>query len=63
MWTNTYENADLLIFTKEILNGKLHFSCSDMSVHVIPWIKSYFTLEPLQEELNLRKINFNYQWN
>ena len=63
MWTNTYEKADLLIFTKEILNGKLHFLFSDVSVHVIPWIKSYFTLEPLHEKLNLRKTNFSYQWN
>ena len=29
MWPNPQENADLLTFTEEILNGKLHFLCSE----------------------------------
>ena len=29
MWPNPQFPADLLTFTKEILNGKLHFLCSD----------------------------------
>ena len=28
MWPNPQETADLVTFTKEILHGKLHFSCS-----------------------------------
>ena len=28
MWPNPQENADLVTFTEEILNGKLHFLCS-----------------------------------
>ena len=28
MWANSEETADLATFTKEILNGKLHFSCN-----------------------------------
>ena len=28
MWPNPQENANLVTFTKEILNGKLHFLCS-----------------------------------
>ena len=28
MWPNQSENVDLTTFTEEILNGKLHFSCS-----------------------------------
>ena len=28
MWTNPLETADLFTFTKETLNGKLHFLCS-----------------------------------
>ena len=28
MWPNPQETADLVTFTEEILNGKLHFSCS-----------------------------------
>ena len=29
MWPNTQETLDLLMFTREILNGKLHFLCSE----------------------------------
>ena len=28
------ETADLVTFTKEILNGKLHFLCSETDLHV-----------------------------
>ena len=28
MWPNPKETADLVPFTEEILNGKLHFLCS-----------------------------------
>ena len=31
MWPNPQETADLVTFTEEILNGKLHFLCSDHS--------------------------------
>ena len=30
MWPNPQETADLVTFTEEILNGKLHFLCSVM---------------------------------
>ena len=29
MWPNPQISADLVLFTEEILNGKLHFLCSD----------------------------------
>ena len=29
MWPNPQEAADLVTFTEEILNGKLHFLCSE----------------------------------
>ena len=29
MWPNPQETADLVTFTEQILNGKLHFLCSD----------------------------------
>ena len=32
MLPNSQETADLVTFTEEILNGKLHFLCSDMLV-------------------------------
>ena len=28
MWPNPQETADLVTFTEEIINGKLHFLCS-----------------------------------
>ena len=31
MWPNPKETADLVTFTEEVLNGKLHFSHSDRS--------------------------------
>ena len=31
MWPNPQETADLVTFTEEILNGKLHFLCSVVS--------------------------------
>ena len=37
MWPNPQEVADLVIFTEEILNGKLHFLCS-ATVKVIYWV-------------------------
>ena len=30
MWPNPLETADLVTFTKEFLNGKLHLLCSDI---------------------------------
>ena len=33
MKPNPQETADLVTFTKEILNGKLHFLCSDLFIH------------------------------
>ena len=35
MWPNPQETADLVTFTEEILNGILHFLCSEMELH---WI-------------------------
>ena len=31
MWTNSQFSADLVTFTEEILNRKLHFLCSDFT--------------------------------
>ena len=41
MWPNPQETADLVTFTEEILNGKLH-SCAGV-VKVITWNKRYVT--------------------
>ena len=32
MWPNPQETEDLITFTEEILNGKLHFLCSELLV-------------------------------
>ena len=32
MWPNPQETADLVKFTEEILNGKLHFLCSGLTI-------------------------------
>ena len=34
MWPNPQEIADLVTFTEEILNGKLHFLCSESQRNV-----------------------------
>ena len=35
MWLRTQFPADLVTFTEEILNGKLHFLCSDITCNVL----------------------------
>ena len=31
MWPNPQESAELVTFTEEVFNGKLHFLCSEMN--------------------------------
>ena len=38
MWANPQETADMVIFTEKILNGKLHFLCSENKLS--PYSKS-----------------------
>ena len=46
MWQNPHETADLVTFTEEILNGKLHFSASDFFLYIpLPRIKEYRRLK------------------
>ena len=42
MWTNPQETSDLVIFTKEILNVKLHFLCSAKYVPAFRFLKGIF---------------------
>ena len=35
MWTNSQDTADLVTFTEEILNVKLHFLCNDIVATVV----------------------------
>ena len=34
MWPDPQETADFVIFTEEILNGKLHFLCSVKNIEI-----------------------------
>ena len=47
MWTNPQKTADLIPFTEEILNEKLHFSCvapSNLVIHILLFNESNFFL-------------------
>ena len=61
MWPNPRETADLVTFTEEFLNGKLHFLCSDWNfveisdlvlktiydkLHFIPYVKNGILCDP-----------------
>ena len=40
MWPNPQDTADLVTFTDEILNGKLHFLCSVLDKYIdVNWEK------------------------
>ena len=60
MLSNLQETADLVTFTKEILNGKLHFLCSDNDYAS----KRIYECIPLSTQLDLfcpgkiEKFNF-----
>ena len=43
MQPNPHFPADLVTFTEEILNGKLHFLCSDVYPFV-HWILNFYNL-------------------
>ena len=56
MWPNLQETADLIIFTEEILNGKLHFLCS------VKWGKIY-QKKIYWEKINISIINWEKVFN
>ena len=48
MSPNLQETADLVIFTKEILNGKLHFLCSvELNITVTGVTSGYFVFHAI----------------
>ena len=53
MWPNPQETVDLVTFTEEIFNRKLHFLCSDRYMH------NGGVSDKRQESLNKVLINFN----
>ena len=44
MWPNPQEDADLVIFTEEIFNGKLQFLCIVRDLRMMCVGKLYFTI-------------------
>ena len=59
MWPNPQFPADLVTFTKEILNGKLHFFCSEKSFTEriqIVWMKWLVNTKTYLHFLNYRKF-------
>ena len=55
MWSNAQFPADLVTFTEEILNGKLHFLCSAYIHIAIAW----FSVEILLVEF--KQSNDDYR--
>ena len=44
MWPNPQFPADLALFTREILNGKLHFLCNESYIQMIRVVLVLLTL-------------------
>ena len=43
MWPNPQETEDLVTFTEKILNGKLHFLCSEIAWFLLVYLVSINT--------------------
>ena len=54
MWPSPQETADLVTFTEEIFDGKLHFLCTADTLTVILLI-SIFVILGMYQEQNLNK--------
>ena len=53
MWPNPQETANLLAFTEEILNGKLHFLCSLNSIYHKKLVKANENQSIITKKFNL----------
>ena len=58
MWPNTQETADLVTFNEEILNGKLHFLCSDNCNTA----KSIASMQELYWGISPTRVDVNVGW-
>ena len=58
MMPNPQETADLIAFTKEFLNGKLHFLCIVIRCLTGFWIRTWLSV--IANLLDSRKIQFYY---
>ena len=55
MWPNPQETADLVTFSEEILNGKLHFLCTERLV----WKQNYDVLDDTPDD-DVLDVDKNY---
>ena len=61
MWPNPQFSTDLVIFTEEILNGKLHFLCSVCFLKNFGWNRNsyyYKSMESILMNSNVLKNKF-----
>ena len=56
MWPNPQETADLTTFTEEIINGKLHFLCSDAKFKTNENTLHNDSIEEFLDELHQKSI-------
>ena len=56
MWPNTREAADFVTFTEEILNGELHFLCSDAHTNDILIFSLLLGIMKLLKKFNAEKL-------
>ena len=61
MWPNPQFPADLVTFTEEILNGKLHFLCSKKTPLVFQWSWMNFRLTLYCGSFISRQINKTFR--
>ena len=54
MLPNPQETADLVTFTEEILNGKLHFLCSENNKH---YSRGPYKIAEKNKSRQIRKIH------
>ena len=58
MWPNPQETVDLVTFTEEIFNGKLHFLCSNEKAPIFYDLLQIISLIYLEERQMILTENF-----
>ena len=56
MWPNPQETADLVTFTEEILNGKLHFLCSEVQENT--HFSEFYLNSKLYEKISNNPVSY-----
>ena len=61
MWPNPQFSADLVTFTEEILNGKLHFFVQCHWRSLAPWLGEIHSGEDFSEDLSWVWVSFQVE--